>query len=79
MNSILKSIGLTKDQVSKMLGVKPAEQTQPRTLKSKRRIPKHVAESILSDKSGRTLEELANKHKVSVYYVWSVKNKHHQR
>ena len=68
-----------KDQVAKMLGVKPAEQTQPRTLKSKRRIPKHVAESILSDKSGRTLEELANKHKVSVYYVWSVKNKHKQR
>ena len=75
MNSILKSIGLTKDQVAKMLGVKPAEQTQPRTLKTKRRIPQHVAESILSDKSGRTLEELANKHKVSVYYVWSVKNK----
>ena len=75
MNSTLKSIGLTKDQIAKMLGVKPAEQTQPRTLKTKRRIPQHVAESILSDKSGRTLEELANKHKVSVYYVWSVKNK----
>ena len=79
MNSILKSIGLTKDQVAKMLGVKPAEQTQPRTLKTKRRIPQHVAESILSDKSGRTLEELANKHKVSDYYVWSFKNKHKQR
>lgn len=79
MNSILKSIGLTKDQIAKMLGLKPADQPKPRTLKTKRRIPKHVAESILSDKSGRTLEELANKHKVSVYYVWSVKNKHKQR
>ena len=78
MNSTLKFIGLTKDQIAKMLGT----QVMPDPPKPKphiypgRKIDPAITKAILSDKSGRTTRELAKKHDVSVYYVWSVKNKH---
>ena len=78
MNSTLKSIGLTKDQIAKMLGT----QVMPDPPKPKphiypgRKIDPEITKAILNDKSGRTTRELAKKHDVSVYYVWSVKNKH---
>lgn len=78
MNSTLKSIGLTKDQIAKMLGT----QVMPDPPKPKphiypgRKIDPAITKAILNDTSGRTTRELAKKHDVSVYYVWSVKNKH---
>jgi Mor family transcriptional regulator len=40
-----------------------------------RKIDPAITKAILNDKSGRTVRELAKKHDVSVYYVWSLKNK----
>ena len=78
MNSTLKSIGLTKDQIAKMLGTQVmSDPPKPKPhIYPGRKIDPAITMAILNDKSGRTTRELAKKHDVSVYYVWSVKNKH---
>lgn len=78
MNSTLKSIGLTKDQIAKMMGT----QVMPDPPKPKphiypgRKIDPAIAKAILNDNTKANYRELAKRHDVSVYYVWSVKNKH---
>lgn len=73
LNKTLKSIGLTKDQIAKMLGTKVV-QYQPPTRRWRKVDPK-IATAIINDKTRATYRELAKRHNVSIYYVWSVKNK----
>lgn len=77
MNSTLKSIGLTKDQIAKMLGtqVMPDPPKPNHHIYPGRKIDPSITKAILNDKTKANYRELAKRHGVSVYYVWSVKNK----
>jgi hypothetical protein len=81
MNQTLKSIGLTKDQIAKMMGIQVMQDPPKSTSKISlsRKIDPSIAKAIINDKTGATCRELAKKHDVSVYYVWSVKNKHRNK
>ena len=81
--SILARLGLTKEGIAKLLGIEPKQCVAETTLKPKRKktfkgrkqweISDKVVEAVRAEPAHRTLEEIARKHKVSIYWVWCVR------
>jgi len=84
--SILKTLGLTKDAISRLLGVHKTVETQPvltsRPTKPKKRqrgrpagrhIDQSIVDAVRNSHQTSTIRELAKKHNVSAYWVMMVR------
>ena len=86
--NILEKLGISKDSIARLLGVsrtvdlKPDDQTSTTNRTKKRgrgrpaglRIPQSVVEAVRRANKSYTNQELADKHGVSLYWVWSVRS-----
>lgn len=79
--SILKSLGLSKDTITRLLGIKPQPEPPKNTLSVKRKlgrpkgrkIAKTVVEKIRQAHPTYTINELSKIHGVSPYWVWCIR------
>lgn len=81
--SILTRLGLTKEGIAKLLGIEPKQIVWEAAPKPKRKktfkgrkqwkIADNVVAAVKAEPAHRTLEEIARKHKVSIYWVWCVR------
>ena len=85
--SILKTLGLTKDAISRLLGVHKTVSVEepkwkPLSKKIKRsrgrpkgqKIPQWVVDAVKNSHKSFTAKELSTKYGVSDYWVWAVRN-----
>lgn len=81
--SILTRLGLTKEGIAKLLGIEPKQCVEEVIQRPKRKktfkgrkqwkIADNVVAAVKAEPTHRTLEEIARKHKVSIYWVWCVR------
>lgn len=80
--SILQKLGLTKESISKLLGIRQTVEKPKRKLKPKpklgrpfgRHIDQSVVDAVRKANDTYTLKELSQRYNVSEYWVWSVRN-----
>ena len=78
--SILQKLGLTKESISKLLGIHQTVDRPKRKLKPKlcrpagRHIDQSVVDAVRKANDTYTLRELSQRYNVSEYWVWSVRN-----
>jgi hypothetical protein len=78
--SILQKLGLTKESISKLLGIHQTVEKPKRKLKPKlgrpsgRHIDQSVVDAVRKASDTYTLRELSQRYNVSEYWVWSVRN-----
>ena len=80
--SILQKLGLTKESISKLLGMHQTVDKPQRKLKPKpklgrpagRHIDQSVVDAVRKANDTYTLRELSQRYNVSEYWVWSVRN-----
>ena len=80
--SILQKLGLTKESISKLLGIRQTVEKPKRKPKPKpkigrpsgRHIDQSVVDAVRKASDTYTLKELSQRHNVSQYWVWSVRN-----
>ncbi len=80
--SILQKLGLTKESISKLLGIYKTVEKPKRKLKPKpklgrpsgRHIDQSVVDAVRKANDTYTLKELSQRYNVSQYWVWSVRN-----
>ena len=78
--SILQKLGLTKESISKLLGMRQTVEKPKRKLKPKlgrptgRHIDQSVVDAVRKASDTYTLKELSKRYNVSEYWVWSVRH-----
>lgn len=78
--SILRKLGLTKEFISKLLGIHQTVDRPKRKLKPKlgrpsgRHINQSVVDAVRKASDTYTLRELSQRYNVSGYWVWSVRH-----
>lgn len=82
--SILKSIGLTKEAIAKLLGIKHQATDKPEVKVIRRKksrngrkswsVSDKVVKLVRSEDPSKTLDEVARKYKVSIYWVWAIRH-----
>jgi hypothetical protein len=78
--SILQKLGLTKESISKLLGIhqtieRPKRKSKPKLGRpSGRHIDQSVVDAVRRASDTYTLKELSERYNVSQYWVWGVRN-----
>ena len=80
--NILEKLGISKDSIARLLGVSRTVDLGATNQTKKRgrgrpaglRIPQSVVEAVRRANKSYTNQELADKHGVSLYWVWSVRS-----
>lgn len=85
--SILSKIGITKDSIAKLLGIRNETNPKPKSwspldksIKRRRgrpkgqKIPQWVVDAVRNSHKTYTAKELSEKYGVSNYWVWAVRN-----
>ena len=80
--NILEKLGISKDSIARLLGVSRTVDLGATNQTKKRgrgrpaglRIPQSVVEAVRKANKSYTNQELADKHGVSLYWVWSVRS-----
>ena len=80
--NILEKLGISKDSIARLLGVSRTVDLGATNQTKKRgrgrpaglRIPQSVVDAVRKANKSYTNQELADKHGVSLYWVWSVRS-----
>ena len=80
--NLLEKLGISKDSIARLLGVSRTVDLGATNQTKKRgrgrpaglRIPQSVVEAVRKANKSYTNQELADKHGVSLYWVWSVRS-----